>query len=42
MDKFKENNLILEWIRNANKEYVYQLLELSKSLNYLLTSYSKD
>ena len=41
MDKFSDNGLLLEWVRSANKEYIFQLMELSKNLKFLLTNYNK-
>lgn len=39
MNKFQENNFLLEWVRLANKEYIYQILEFSKNLKFLINNY---
>jgi hypothetical protein len=39
MNKFQENNFLLEWVRLDNKEYIYQVLEFSKNLKFLINNY---
>jgi hypothetical protein len=39
MNKLKEQNFVVEWVNFANRDYIYQLLELNKNLEYLLTNY---